>query len=117
MEFTAEKAVAITFEMYGGCSAKSMAWWIIVVVGRQFSPAEYLPFVPSDVQDALRVRSSNPPQSIDDLLYAESSVRSSEFFEGLTPQEAEVKIREEERSSKQETFDAIHALHAYFASA
>jgi hypothetical protein len=117
MEYTPERAVTVTLEIYEGSSAESMAWHIISSVGRSFSPVEYMPFVPAPVQEALRLRSTSPPKSIDDLLYAESSIYSSKFFEGLTPEEGEEKVRQAERASKQEKVDAIRALHAYFASA
>jgi hypothetical protein len=79
-------------------------------------PSEYMRLLPTDMKAALSnyefVRT--PPATLDDFWYAESSLYSAKFFEGLTEAQAEEKIREAKLRSKQKEYDRFWALHEYF---
>ena len=82
-------------------------------------PSEYMPSLPPEMKAALSNHElmRNPPATVDDFGYFESSLYSAKFFEGLTEAQAEEKILEEKRQRKQKKYERFWALHEYFKRA
>lgn len=86
-------------------------------VARFVKPEVFMPLVPPSVQRILREITLEPPLTVDEIFYFESSNYRASFFEGLTEEQISKKIDEERQARKQERFDAIWSVHHYFAEA
>jgi hypothetical protein len=98
-------------EWQTGCPA-----WTALRLLPAVDPSAYMHLLPPDMKAALSELEliRNPPPSVDDFLHIESSNYRAEFFEGLTVDQIEKKIRESQRERKQRSYDRLWALHEFF---
>lgn len=81
----------------------------------RYDPAHFMHLVPAEVQRELEQISIAPPASISDFVLIQSSNYRTSFFEGLSKEQIEAKIEEDNRQMKQRRLDALVALNKYFA--
>ncbi len=79
------------------------------------SPERFMHLVPEDIRLVMREESANPPSSIEDFDWIESSNYRAEFFHGLTDEEIARKIADDKNARKQRWLDGVRAVHRYFA--
>lgn len=78
-------------------------------------PEQFMHLVPKDIQLVMRAKSANPPSSIADFDWIESSNNCAEFFRGLTDEEIALKVADDKNVRKQRWLDGVRAVHKYFA--
>lgn len=98
---------------YGGGPRGSADF--LITEATQLPPSRFMRFVPDEVQQVLRAVSANPPASIADFDWIESSNYRAEFFRGLNDDQIDQKIKADEDARKQRWLEGLRAVHRYFS--
>lgn len=106
-----EKSVAYFLEIGGSPSGVAS---LLIRTAAEHPPELFMHLVPDDVRQAMMEQCEDPPATIADLHYFESSNYRAEFFRGLTDEQITRKIEEDKNARMQSLPNGMVAVNGYF---
>ena len=86
----------------------------LIPLASDYSAERLIPLLPPEIAEELQRQCAEPPASIDDFFWVQSSNYRPSAFEGLSEEGIRRKVEADQIAAKQRILDGMVAIHRYF---